>query len=135
MKTFAMIATAGLALGGVAAAAVSQGPASRSQARAEAILAGRTAEPAVHCVNQQRLRGNRSLPDGGILFGGNDAVVYVNRPTAGCPSLDGGRFLVTRAPSGQLCSGDIVTVRDTGPGPEVGSCALGEFTPYRRARR
>ena len=82
------------------------------------------------------ISGNRSLDDGGILFGEDiDSRVYVNRPTGGCPSLDGGRFLITRSPTGNLCAGDIVSVREPGPGPDVGSCALGDFTPYRRARR
>lgn len=136
MKTFATIAIAGLALGGVAAAAVSQDPVTRARARAAQVLEGRTAQPPVHCVNQRLIHGNRSLDDGGILFGEDHAAtVYVNRPTAGCPSLDAGRFLITRTPTGSLCAGDIVTVREQGAGPDVGSCALGEFTPYRRARR
>ena len=136
MRIFAMIAVAGIALGGVAAAAVSQDPVARARARAAHILEGRTAEPVVHRVNQRLVRGNRSHDDGGILFGEDiDSRVYVNRPTGGCPSLDGGRFLITRSPTGNLCAGDIVSVREPGPGPDVGSCALGDFTPYRRARR
>jgi hypothetical protein len=140
MKTVAMIAVAGMALGGLAATAASQasqGPEAREQDRAARLLEGRTAEPVVHCVDQRRLGGNRSLANGDILFGdASSSIVYVNHPSGGCPELGSDRYLVTRSPTGQLCAGDIVTVRETGPGGiETGSCALGDFTPYRRARR
>src|SRR5690606_22536794 len=139
MKTIAALAMIGLAAAGAAAAAaaaVADDPVDRAEARAQRILSGRTAEPEVPCVSQRRLRGTQSLADGGILFGGDgDALVYVNRPGGGCPALTGGRFLVTRTPGAQLCEGDIAVVREIGGNIEVGSCALGPFTPYRRARR
>jgi hypothetical protein len=136
MKMIVVIALAGLAAGGVGVASASQGPAERAQARAQRILDGRTAEPAGSCVHQRLLHGNQSLADGGILFGRDgDRLVYVNHPGGGCPDLGGGRFLVTRTPGARLCAGDIATVRESGGNMAVGSCALGEFTPYRRARR
>jgi len=133
MRPIHAIVMASALAGTIAAAAVSQGPAARDRARAERILEGRTAGQPVSCVSQRLLRGNQSLEDGGILFGGNDPIVYVNRPPGGCPTLDSGRILITRTPSSQLCRGDIVTVRDSSGGPEIGSCGLGDFTPYRRA--
>lgn len=136
MKNVVLIAVAGLALGGVGVAAASQGPAERAQARATRILANRTAEPSVSCVSQRRLHGNQSLDDGGILFGRDgDQIVYVNHPSGGCPGLAGGRYLVTRTPGAQLCAGDIATVRESGASIPVGSCALGDFTPYRKPHR
>jgi hypothetical protein len=134
MKPVLLFAILGLCAGGLAAEAATQGPATRSYARAEALLAGRTAGTPVSCVSQRLLRSNRSLQDGSILFEANNGIVYVNRPDAGCPDLNNGRILVTRTPSGQLCSGDIVTVREPSGGPEVGSCGLGEFVPYPRPR-
>ncbi len=97
-------------------------------------LAGRSEGPAVSCINQRGLRGNRSLGEGVILFEGRGDTLYVNRPAAGCPVLDFGRALVTRTTSTQLCRGDIATVVDPISGFSHGSCALGDFTPYRRMR-
>ena len=136
MKPIYSIALAGVLMGGIAAAAVSEGPTERARARAARILEGRMALEPVSCVTQRLLRGNQTIDESGaILFGGpTDTTVYVNRPPAGCPSLDNGRILVTRTTSSQLCRGDIAVVRDPSGGPEVGSCGLGDFTPYRRPR-
>lgn len=134
MKPIVPIVLAGILMGSAAFAAVSQGPTERARARAARILDNRVAGQPVACVSHRLLRGSQSLDDGGILFGGNDALVYVNRPPAGCPNLDNGRILITHTSGSQLCRGDIVTVREPSGGPEVGSCSLGDFTPMRRAR-
>lgn len=107
----------------------------RSEQRAEAMLEGRVAGPPVDCVNQRDLGGNRSLADGSLLFDGRTSggIIYVNRPAAGCPSVNAGRALIVRTPSTRLCRGDIVNVVDPVNGMSYGSCGLGDFTPYRRA--
>ena len=61
-------------------------------------------------------------------------VVYVNRGAGGCRALAFGRALRTRNPTGNLCSGDIVTAFEPVSGVEYGGCSLGEFVPYRRPR-
>ncbi len=100
----------------------------------EAVLHGRVAEPPQQCVEQRLLGGNRSF-GGVIVFGDSTSeVVYVNRPPVPCPALGAGRALETRTVSDRLCRGDVVTVFDPVSGMQVGACALGEFTPYRRAR-
>ena len=86
----------------------------------------------VDCVNSRDLRGNRSAGEGAIIFDGIGRRVWVNRPPAGCPSLDHGRALRTSTPSTRLCRGDIATVFDPVSGIDYGSCSLGEFTPYDR---
>jgi len=97
-------------------------------------LAGYTAGPTVSCVNQRLLRDNRSYGEGVIVFTGTTrSTLWVNRPAAGCPELRSSRALRTRTPSTQLCRGDIAVVFDPVSGIEYGSCALGDFTPYRRA--
>ena len=95
-------------------------------------LRGRSAGAPVACVNQRLLRGNRSIGEDAIIFEGAGGTLYVNRPAAGCPSLELGRALITRTPSTRLCAGDIATVFDPVSGIEYGSCGLSEFTPYRR---
>jgi hypothetical protein len=98
------------------------------------ILAGRAARPPVSCVSLRDLGGNRSVGEEAVVFGGNARRIWVNRPPAGCPSLEAGRTLVVRTSSGRLCRGDIVTVFDPVSHAEYGGCGLGDFTPYDRVR-
>ncbi len=97
-------------------------------------LRGLTPGQPVACVSQRNLRGNRSIGERVILFEGFGDTVYVNRPPAACPVLRDGTSLVTNTLAGQLCSGQIVSVVDLQTGVERGTCALGDFTAYRRAR-
>jgi len=88
--------------------------------------------PAVSCVSQRDLEGNRSVGEGAIVFEARGNGVYVNRPRGGCPELQRGRGLQTRTPITRLCAGDIARVIDFSTGMEYGSCGLGDFTPYKR---
>jgi hypothetical protein len=136
MKKLIALTSAALAIAGCMNERPEQAAAraERTNMRLADELRGRTAEPAVSCVNQRDLRGNRSVGEGAILFDGpTSRVVYVNRPPSGCPELSSGRALITRTPSTRLCEGDIVTVFDPVSRSEYGSCGLGQFTPYRRA--
>ena len=126
-----------LALAGFTAGCMAEAPApvsTRADARLDAALEGRTAGQPVDCVSQRDLRGNRTTPDGAIIFEAAGDVVYLNRPAGGCPGLGPGRTLVTRTISSRLCRGDIVTVTDPVAHIEYGGCGLGAFTPYRRVR-
>jgi hypothetical protein len=126
-----------IAFGAAACTATAGGPpqemSAEAQSRLSEELAGRVAGNPLGCVSQRDLRGNRSAGDA-LLFEARGNVLYVNRPAAGCPSLGLGRALRTRTPSPQLCRGDIATVFDPVTGLEYGSCGLGEFVPYRKAR-
>ena len=96
-------------------------------------LAGRTAGPEQRCAERRELGAPRSYGRGAIVFGsGNDPVLWVSRPPAGCPEVDAYRRLEWRSGSAQLCAGDPVTVLDRQTGVQVGGCALGPFTPWRR---
>ena len=116
------------------AGCMDEGPATPSAAD-EALLAtaleGRSAGPPQSCIRQVGLGSSRSAGEAAIIFEGPGDILYVNRPPAGCPSLDG-RTLVTRTTSTQLCRGDIVNVVDPVSGTQYGSCGLGDFVPYRR---
>jgi hypothetical protein len=97
------------------------------------VIANRTAGPAQTCVSQRLLRGNKTYGEGVIVFEGTtNSTVYVNRPPYGCPELRWDRALRTRTTTDQLCSNDVVTVFDPVAKMEYGSCALGDFIPYRR---
>ena len=128
---------AGISLLAIAAACTPVAPAELTageQSELSAALAGRSAGAAASCVTQRTLRGNRSIGEGAILFESHGGMVYVNRPAGGCPSLEPGKTLLTRNSGMQLCRGDVVTVVDAFSGTHYGSCALGDFTPYRRIR-
>lgn len=104
------------------------------EARLAAELQGHRQDgPAIACVSQRDLTGNRSIGEGVILFSGPGGRLWVNRPPAGCPSLEPGRALVTRTPATRLCRGDIASVVEPSTGLGFGGCGLGDFTPYRRA--
>jgi hypothetical protein len=140
MKTIIMLCAAILVVGCThsgqpVAGTGDQTQAAEHEADLAAALSGRTAGPPQDCVNEADLGGNKSYGRGVILFSSRtDDVVYVNRPTAGCPTLDFGRAIKIKTPASKLCRGDIFTVFDPVSGIEYGSCSLGEFTPYRRAR-
>ena len=106
-------------------------PSESGAARLAEALEGRTAGAPTSCVSQLNLRSSRSAGEEAIILDGPGGTIYVNRPPAGCPNLEG-RTLVTRTSSSQLCRGDIATVIDSASGTEYGSCGLGDFTPYRR---
>ena len=89
--------------------------------------------PPVSCVPLRNLGGNRSAGEGAVIFGSGSRV-WVNRPPAGCPLIDGGKAVTLRTTGSQLCRGDIVNVVDTLSGIHHGSCGLGDFEPYTRRR-
>jgi hypothetical protein len=96
------------------------------------VLAGRTAEAPVSCVNSRLLEGNKPYGDDKILFRTkNSKLVYLN-DTGGCPAMRPSAALRIRTPSTQFCSGDIITFFDPSSGIEYGGCGLGKFTPYRK---
>lgn len=107
----------------------------RDLSRMEAELKGyEPAGPPVSCVNMRDLQGNRSIGEGALVFDGPPGRKWINRPPAGCPSLEFGRALRVRTSSSQLCRNEIVTVLDPVSGSEYGGCGLGDFEPYRRIR-
>jgi hypothetical protein len=112
-------------------------PTAREQTEMSAALAGYVQSgPPLSCVNSRDLGGNRSIGEGAILFDGpTRATLYVNHPPGGCPEVGNGRALITRTSSPRLCSGDIAQIFDPVARMPLGSCGLGEFTPYRRVRR
>jgi hypothetical protein len=132
----AVILVAGCTHGGrPEAGAPAQPQAAQHETELTEALSGRVAGPPQDCVTQSDLGGNKSYGREVIVFTGRTGdVLYVNRPTAGCPGLDSGRALRIQSTMSQLCRGDIVTVFDPISGVEFGGCSLGEFTPYRPAR-
>ena len=133
MAKFPMLIPALMLAAGCAA---EEPPQAQADARAALAAELRDYEPAgapEGCVQMRQLAGNRSVGNHAIIFASNSRDrIWVNRPAAGCPSLDHGRALQTRTSSTQLCRGDIATVFDPVSGMTYGGCGLGAFEPYRR---
>ncbi len=110
----------------------------RDAARLEKRLAGRTPGKPVSCIpGRQNMHveqyGERTLlyTDGAA----NSSPLYRNDPAGGCNQAGRGYAIVSRTTIGQVCSGDIIQIRDQRLGIDYGSCVLGRFTPYSRVRK
>ena len=97
-------------------------------------LEGRVAGDAVDCVNLQRIHSTRIIQDTAILYDAG-SIIYVNRPRSGAESLDRWDTLLTRTFGSRLCSIDTVRLLDSGSQIATGLVFLGDFVPYRKARR
>jgi hypothetical protein len=67
-----------------------------------------------------------------ILYRYSRGLVYRSDTSGGCEGIARGDILVTRQPTGRLCSGDIATTIDRVSRFQTGSCSFGTFTPYRK---
>lgn len=97
------------------------------------LLAGRVPGRPERCLPRQRSNDMRVIDDDTILYR-DGRTTYVNKPIGSCTNLARGSYaLVTRSIGSEMCRGDIATVVDTSTGTVVGSCAIGDFVPYRPA--
>jgi len=129
-----ILATAAVGLA-ACATAMSQPEQRSAQAQAtyDRLLAGKTAGRPAKCLPLQRTNDMQVIDDDTILYR-DGRTTYVNKPLGSCNLLSRGSYaLVTRSIGSQLCRGDIGTVTDISTGTTVGSCALGDFVPYRAA--
>lgn len=110
-------------------------PAPRSDQAAlklQQTLAGRVAGAPVNCLQQTPSSSMIRIDDNTVLFE-RGSTIYRNDLPGGCYGLGSDNYaLVTRSPSGGLCSGDIATLVDPRTGVTAGSCTLGDFVPYSR---
>lgn len=132
---YLILATA--ALGLAACATATDQPEQRSakaQETYDRMLAGKTPGRPENCLSLQRSNDMVVIDDDTILYR-DGRTTYVNQPLGSCNMLGRGSYaLVTRSQGSQLCRGDIGTVTDLSTGTTVGSCAIGDFVPYRTAR-
>lgn len=120
-----------------AGAATPQNPASQSpaEARQEAALAkrleGLTPGKAVTCLSPRAVTQVKIYNDTAVYVASRDRV-WVNKTNGRCGRNDDD-IIVSRT-NGQYCRGDILETRDRAGGFFSGSCALGDFVPYTRAK-
>jgi hypothetical protein len=109
-------------------------PSAQAQTSYQRLVAGRVAKAPINCLPAYRANDMVVVDDNTIAF--KDAgTVYINHPPGGCTQLSSGHTaLLTRQYGGPgLCRGDIAQVVDTLNQTTVGSCTLGDFTPFVRA--
>jgi len=123
------------ALAACAAVPPSPEQTAREQARLETHLAGRTPGQPVSCLPSYRTNDTITISENTILFR-DGSTIYRNDPPGGCPGLGRGTYSMITNSTGStgLCRGDIARIADLTSGVVVGSCSLGDFVPYTRAR-
>ena len=76
-----------------------------------------------------------TIDDSTIAYVDSPSRVYVNHLRGECSNLRSGFYtLVVRSNGTGTCRGDIADVTDVRTGMTAGTCSLGEFVPYTRAR-
>lgn len=101
----------------------------RAMAALDKRLAGYTAGTPQSCVESRDLKGPEAFGESTLIFRDGRTIWRTEAP--GCD--DAGRdALVTRQFSSRICRGDIARTADLTAGVQTGSCAFGDFVPYRR---
>ena len=107
-----------------------------TQAKLAKALAGfEPSGPPQTCINERRDDYHTTTIGDTIFYRFGRDEIFVNR-APGCQGAERGDALVlVNYQAGLLCSGQIVRTVDVISRVQTGSCALGEFTPYKRARK
>jgi hypothetical protein len=100
----------------------------------KAALANRLAGEPTRCIGRTSRMKSRIIDTSVISFMSSSSTLYVNTPDH-CGVLKPRRQLVMDARSNQICEGDEVGVADLATDVEYGSCRLGPFVPWVRAKR
>ncbi len=103
---------------------------SAGEAELAKLLAGRVAGKPVNCISLIGTNSSRIIDRTAIVYD-TGSVLYVNRPE-GAASLESDYVLITHTNGDQLCSLDIVQLRDSGLHMYTGSVGLEQFVPYTR---
>lgn len=94
-------------------------------------LAGLSPAGTTDCMDRYQTSSLKAY--GGVLvYNVSPKLKYVNDTRGGCEGVERGDILLTKSPTGRLCSGDIATTLMQGSRVPTGSCSLGKFTVYKR---
>ncbi len=121
-------------LGGCAAGTPSEATLkfrANESARLETALAGLTPGKPQSCIRMRDAGSTESFGDNILLFKVGKKLIYKNETSGSCRRIGDGNALITRSFSGDFCRGDIARSADLVVGFESGSCAFGDFVPYR----
>jgi hypothetical protein len=107
----------------------------RQMTELDKALEGKVRGEKVSCINQLPRTDMRVISESVILYRVSKNLVYRNDLIGRCPGLTRGDALVVRTFGSQYCRGDIAQSANLTIGTLTGSCALGDFTPYRTPGR
>lgn len=96
-------------------------------------LDGKVAGAPVSCVSNYSSANLRAIGDQTLVYRINKNLVYRNDLIGRCQGLARGDALVMQVWGSQYCKGDMAHAVDLFSGIWGGTCALGEFVPYRTA--
>lgn len=128
-----MFRTALILVAGAAAFAAPASERDRSDdAKLEKKLAGLIPGQPQSCINPSRSEGGDHFGNV-VLIKDRSGTLYRTSFRGGC-TAGPSDSLISRRPSTQLCSGDIIEIRDLSMDIFRGACSYTEFVPYRRPR-
>jgi len=104
-----------------------------AQAQFQKLTAGKVPGQPISCLPSYRRSDMVTIDDSTIAFKAG-RTVYINKLLGECSGLKSGfNTLVTTSSGPGMCRGDIARVADVRTGMTYGSCAIGDFTPYKPA--
>ncbi|MFK3890053.1 hypothetical protein [Sphingomonas sp. NPDC079357] len=131
---FLITFAAAAALGAVAVVAAPVQKANRpdkNRIAYEKLLAGKTAGKPQDCIDTRFTRPQLTAYDGKLLYRVSGKLVYVTETGGGCEAVSRGDAIITRQYQTRLCRGDIAQTMNLQANIPSGSCAMGQFVPYR----
>ena len=105
--------------------------AGKAAAEYDRLLAGKTPGKPETCIDTRFNNPRLTAYDGKLIYRVSSKLVYVTDTGGGCSNVARGDTLVTRQFQGRLCRGDIAQTVNLPIGMPTGSCAMGDFIPYR----
>jgi hypothetical protein len=110
-------------------------PLTQKQAdKLEKALVGLTPGEKVSCISRSPSTDMTVISNGLLLYKVNNRLIYRNDLIGSCSGLSRGDTLITESRGSRICRGDMARSADLAVGIPTGACALGDFTPYRKAK-
>lgn len=132
MKTLFALAILPLAVACTQGAPAEPQLSAREAAELAKALEGKVPGEPVSCIPSYNSSALRVIGDNTVIYRVNKDLVYKANLEGGCNGLSMGDALVlNRTISSQYCRGDMAKSVHLPTGMLSGSCALGDFVPYR----
>lgn len=109
-------------------------PPSSDEIRLAKALDGFTPGKPVNCINQIRANYATEVIGPVILYKANRRLIYRNDTVGSCATATGDDILLSQNYESRLCNGLVIRTVNRNARFETGSCGLGLFTPYTKAR-
>lgn len=103
----------------------------KQAATLEKALAGKVAGDKVSCISRVPQTNLTVISNNVLLYRASKRLIYKNELIGSCNGLTYGDTMIVRSFGPQLCRGDFATSANLMTGMTTGSCALGDFVPYR----